>query len=464
MFDDKVFKKYDIRGKFNEQFDIEFVINLAKGYCTYMINNADLTDPPTISVGHDARLSSVEIKEAFIKGLTESGFDALDIGLCPTPMVYYSLFSEEVSGGVMITASHNPPAYNGFKICIGKGSLFGDALICVKRIIEEGSYKTLDRVGSSTKKVLDTSYLKYFKDYFKKGGKKLKVAVDAGNGVGGVQLVEALKDYGCEVHELYIDPDGTFPNHHPDPTKAENVKDLIECVKENGLDIGIGLDGDGDRLGVIDNKGEMVFPDIYMILFCKDILKRRPDSVFISEVKCSQVLYDEVKRAGGEIIMFKTGHSLIKDKMNEINATLAGEMSGHVFFKDDYFGYDDAIYSAMRLVKILMESGLSLSELTEPYNVYESTPEIRVEVPDETKFILMDKLKDSFFDLKKKDDTIKEIITVDGARVLFESGWGLVRPSNTEPHFVLRFEADSKEKLDEIKSFVLNEVDKVLSH
>ncbi|MFC1855901.1 phosphomannomutase/phosphoglucomutase [Thermodesulfobacteriota bacterium] len=464
MFNDEIIKMYDIRGKYKEQFDLEFVTNLAKAFCTFLIDHDFAINSKRVSVGYDARLSSPEIRDAFIKGVLESGFDAVDIGLCPTPLLYYSLQKDDFSGGVMITASHNPPSYNGFKISAGSDSIYGDALIEIKKCILDNTYKKLDRnIQKSSVTSFDDHYLEYCDEYFHKADKKLRVAVDAGNGAGGQLLVDALKKFGCEVYELYIEPDGHFPNHHPDPSKIENMQDLINCVRENDLDIGIALDGDGDRLGVVDNNGNIVAPDIYMILFIKEILEKNSDAIFISEVKCSQVLYDEVRKAGGEIIMYKTGHSLIKNKMKELGASFAGEMSGHLFFKDDYFGYDDAIYSGMRLARILSKSDKSLSEMVEPYNIYESTPEIRIEVNEKTKFIDMDKLTKYFFELKTDDASIKDIITIDGARVLFENGWGLVRPSNTEPHFVLRFEANDSLALTKIKDYMIDKVEKVLS-
>ncbi len=462
MHTNKIFKKYDIRGRFQKDFDLAFVTELAKAYCTFITNNSNGNKANTISIGYDARLSSPAIRDAFVKGVTESGFNALDIGLCPTPLLYFSLHVEELAGGVMITGSHNPPDYNGFKMCISTDSIFGDSIIELKDIIESGAFKVLQREDATQANYKNMDFSKSYIDNLKhsfSGGKKLRVAVDAGNGSGGELLVEALKNYNCEVFELFIEPDGRFPNHHPDPAKMKNMQDVINCVRENKLDLGIALDGDADRLGLVDKNGKIVHPDIYMILFIKEILARQPGATFIAEVKCSQALYDEVEKAGGNIIMYKTGHSLIKAKMKETGALLAGEMSGHIFFKDGYFGYDDALYSAMRLMSILKSSEKSLAELVAPYEIYKSTPELRIDVSDSEKFEQIDRLKKRFIELNKSESSIKEIITIDGVRVRFDDGWGLVRASNTEPHFVLRFEAISYASLERIKNFVLHEVD-----
>jgi phosphomannomutase / phosphoglucomutase len=435
-----IFREYDIRGITGTDLTEEDVILIGKGIGTYLLERGK----SKLSVGHDCRITSESYSEKVIEGLLSSGCDIVDIGICPTPVLYFSIQHLSQEGAVMVTASHNPPQYNGFKVCIGSDSLHGKELLEIRNIIDKKAF--LSGKGSRTSSDVITPY----KDFLNKNisiSKPLKVGIDAGNGTAGVIAVPVLKSLGCEVYDLYCEMDGTFPNHEADPTVLKNMKDLIALVKEKGLDLGIGYDGDGDRIGVVDEKGDIVFGDRLMIIFSREILSRKPGATFISEVKCSKTMYDDIEKHGGRAIMWKTGHSLIKKKMKEEKAELAGEMSGHMFFADRYFGFDDAIYASCRLLEIVANTGKKISELLSDVPKTYSTPEIRVECPDDKKFALVKKVTDFFRKSYK-------VIDIDGVRVLFEDGWGLVRASNTQPALVLRFEAMTEKRLDEIRSLV----------
>jgi len=351
----------------------------------------------------------------------------------------------------MVTASHNPPEYNGFKICSGVDSVFGEQIQQIRLLIETEDFETGQ--GSAEAYEILPDYIEYVIDNIELK-KPLRVAVDAGNGTGGLTAGPIIENLDCEVHELYTDLDGTFPNHEADPTVAENMADLVALVKEKKLDVGLGFDGDADRLGVVDADGSLIYGDQLMILFSREILSRKPGATFISEVKCSQTMYDDIERHGGNAIMWKTGHSMIKQKMKETQAELAGEMSGHIFFKDRYFGYDDAIYAACRLLEILADSGKTIGELLADVPRTFNTPEIRMDCADSIKFEVVARVTEHFRSREK-------VIDIDGARVLFDGGWGLVRASNTQPALVLRFEALSEARLQEIRNIVesaLNEI------
>jgi len=380
-----------------------------------------------------------------------TGCDVIDIGICPTPVLYFSIQHLSQEGAVMVTASHNPPQYNGFKVCIGSDSLHGKELLEILEIINKKIFSS----GRGSRSFSDV--VTPYKEFMQKNisiSKPLKIAIDAGNGTAGVVALPVLKSLGCIVHDLYCDMDGTFPNHEADPTVLKNMKDLIALVMEKGLDLGIGYDGDGDRIGVVDEKGNIVFGDQLMIIFSREILSRKPGATFISEVKCSKTMYDDIEKHGGRAIMWKTGHSLIKKKMKEEKAELAGEMSGHMFFADRYFGFDDAVYASCRLLEIIANTGKKISELLSDVPKTYSTPEIRVECPDDKKFALVKKVTEFFRKSYK-------VIDIDGVRVLFEDGWGLVRASNTQPALVLRFEALSENRLKEIKDLVESTLAKI---
>jgi len=400
-------------------------------------------------VGRDCRLSSPLFFKFLSEGLTSTGCDVISLGTVPTPLLYFSIFRKNIQAGVMITGSHNPPEFNGFKIMLGQDTLYGKNITNIYKLIKNKDFIE-DKPGKKTN--LDIK--KEYEDFVVNNvdiKKKVKVVIDAGNGTGGPIAVPLFKKLGCEVTELYCEMDGHFPNHHPDhhpdPTLPEALEDLIKKVKETKADLGISYDGDSDRIGVIDDKGNIIWGDKLMILLCRDILPSNPGAPVISEVKASQLLYDEIKRLGGRPIMWKTGHSLIKKKIKEEKAILAGEMSGHIFFADRFFGYDDAIYSSARVAEIVSRSSKNLSEMLSDLPRTFTTPEIRIYSSDKVKFQIVKEVKK---ELAKKH----KVIDIDGVRALFPNGWGLVRASNTQGALVLRFEAKTKEDLESIRTEV----------
>ncbi|TES93227.1 MAG: phosphomannomutase/phosphoglucomutase, partial [Desulfobacteraceae bacterium] len=416
------------------------VVLIGKGIGTFLQKQGNRK----ITVGRDCRETSDSYSDKLIQGLTSTGCDVVDIGVCSTPVAYFSIRHLKKEGNVMVTASHNPREYNGFKMCSGYDSVYGKQIKEILHIIEEKKF----REGEGIIETYDI--LSPYIDFVIKNinlTKPLKVGIDAGNGTAGITALPILKGLGCQVFDLYCDMDGRFPNHEADPTVLKNMEDLIALVREKKLDIGIGYDGDGDRIGVVDEKGNIVFGDKLMIIFAREILSRKPGSTFISEVKCSKTMYDDIEKHGGRAIMWKTGHSLIKQKMKEEKAEMAGEMSGHMFFADRYFGYDDAVYASCRLLEIIADTGKTISDLLSDVPKTYTTPEIRVECPDDKKFDVVQKVTEYF---RERYD----VIDIDGARVLFDDGWGLVRASNTQPALVLRFEAMSEERLKEIRDLV----------
>jgi phosphomannomutase/phosphoglucomutase len=390
----------------------------------------------------------------------------VDIGVCPTPLLYFSLFTLPVDGGVMITASHNPPEYNGFKLCLGKDSMHGEAIQALKADIDKGRFEAGRGRGKVSEHPIIPDYLAYIKRSFAHvKASRLHVVVDCGNGMGGLVGPAALRLLGCRVTGMYEDVDGRFPNHDPDPTVTANLQDLIRKVREMKADVGIAYDGDADRIGAVDEHGDILWGDRLLVLFARDILAGKPGSTVISEVKASQCLYDDIGRRGGNPIMWKTGHSLIKAKMKAEKAALAGEMSGHMFFADRYFGYDDAIYASCRLVEILAKAGRPLSTLLADLPATSVTPEIRVDCPDAVKFDLVKRVTGSLMKRARSRPAdqrsglaIRDVITIDGIRVVFEDGWGLIRASNTQPALVLRFEASSPARLAAIRTMVETEL------
>ena len=442
----EIYREYDIRGVIGEDIrEDEFVV-LGKGFGTYF----NRLGKRKIALGRDCRLSSAKIRDGVAEALISTGCDVVDVSVCPTPTLYYAIRHLKADGGIMITASHNPPQYNGFKICSGFDTIYGEEIQKVRRLIEGADFATGKGTHSSYE-IIEPYIDMITRDIRVVPG--IRVGFDAGNGTGGPVGVKILRSLGCEVHDLYCDMDGSFPNHEPDPTVLDNMKDLIEEVRRHSLNLGIGVDGDGDRIGVVDSSGTIVFGDMLLLIFSRDILVEHPGATIISEVKCSDRMYKDIEAHGGNAIMWKTGHSLIKNKMKESKALLAGEMSGHMFFADRYFGYDDAIYASCRLLEILSKTGKSLIELLEDVPKSYATPEIRVECPDAKKFELVGRLKDEFSKRYK-------IIDVDGVRIVFADGWGLVRASNTQPVLVLRFEAQSKGRLDEIRTMVERAIEK----
>jgi len=444
MLKSTIFREYDIRGIAERDLSNEGVEHLGRALGTYLQRR----EGPLVNIGRDCRLSGERLNLALRKGLISSGCHVTDIGVVPTPVTYYSAVKLQAHGAVMITGSHNPADYNGFKTVCGSATLHGEAIQDVYRMTElgdyesgEGSYRTLDVMADYVDEIVKQFQFP----------RKLKVVVDSGNGTAGPVIEQILSRLNCEFVSMFGEMDGTFPNHHPDPTVPANLRMLAAKVRETGAELGIGFDGDSDRIGAVDENGEPVFGDMLMLIFAREILTRKPGATFIGEVKCSQIMYDELTRLGGRPIMYKTGHSLIKAKMKEENAELAGEMSGHMFFADRYFGYDDALYAACRLMEIVANSGLPLSRQLDGLPKTVCTPELRMETTDETKFDVVARVAAHFRATRK-------IVDVDGARVIFPQGWGLVRASNTQPVLVMRFEAETQELLDAYRA----EVEEVL--
>jgi len=440
----QIYREYDIRGVVDKDLTSDIVRQLGKGFGSHMVQ----LGKKSLAVGRDGRLRSGAFSEALIEGLLSTGCNVVNIGVCPTPVYYFSLFHLNKDGGIMVTGSHNPPEFNGFKVSVGKSTIFGEEIQKLGRLVEGGDFIS-GRGNLSEAKVIQA-----YHEYIKKNirlEKKLRVVIDAGNGTGGVVAGPLLKDLGCEVEELYCEIDGRFPNHFPDPTVPDNLKALTKRVLKTRADVGIGYDGDADRIGVVDDQGNIIWGDQLMILFSREILKQQKGATFVAEVKCSQNLFSDIEKHGGKAIMWRTGHSLIKEKMKEEKAVLGGEMSGHIFFADRYFGYDDAIYASCRLLELLSNTERKLSSLLADVPKTHITPEIRVSCPDEIKFKVVDQVKKEL----KKDHPI---IDVDGVRVQFQDGWGLVRASNTQPVLVLRFEALTEDRLQEIKKLVEDKV------
>jgi phosphomannomutase / phosphoglucomutase len=440
----QIFREYDIRGVVGQDFDGADVERIGLAFGSYVRQRGG----KRLAVGRDHRLSSESFCGALTRGLQATGCDVVDIGLVPTPVLYFSLFHLNTDGGCMITASHNPAEYNGIKLCCGPGALHGEEIQEIGRLAAHGPFAQ----GSSrrTEAEVIAPYMAYITDQIHLR-RPLRVVVDAGNGTSGLIIQDLLRRLGCEVYELFCEVDGTFPNHHPDPTVPENLADLIREVKARQADVGLAYDGDSDRLGVIDERGEIIWGDRLLVLFAREILSRKPGAKVIFDVKCSQVLGDDIRQHGGEPIMWMTGHSLIKKKLYEVQAALAGEMSGHLFFADGYFGYDDALYASCRLLQILDRANAPLSSLLADLPLTYSTPEIRVTCADEDKFAVVEQLKDTF----ERESQVREVVTIDGARILFAEGWGLVRASNTQPALVLRFEATTAAGLEAIRTFVV---------
>lgn len=440
MINPHVFREYDVRGVVDKDLNEDFVFNLGRAIGTY----ASLKRVKNMTIGRDCRLSSDAYHNYLIKGLNAAGINTIDIGMCATPMLYFSIRRLRIGGGVMITGSHNPPDFNGFKICVGHSTIYGDQIQELRKIMEKGKYAS--GPAKARQKDISQDYENYL---FKriKIKKKIKIVVDGGNGVGGHFALPLFKRYGCEIIPINCEPDGTFPNHFPDPTVEDNLTELIKLVRGKKADLGIAFDGDADRLGVISDKGEILWGDKLLLLFARHILKKSPRSTIIGEVKCSQVLYDDIKKHSGNAIMWKAGHSLIKAKMKKEKALLGGEMSGHFFFADRYFGYDDAIYAALRLLEIISETNKKISELFADVPKTCSTPEIRVDCPDSKKAEVVLRIKKHF-------QNTPGIVDIDGIRIPFKDGWALVRSSNTQPVIVLRFEATTEKKLQVIRDEV----------
>src|SRR5690349_12403369 len=430
MLKPTIFREYDIRGVADTELLSSDVTDLGRGLGTLLQRKSG----KSITLGRDCRLSSTRLRDALLEGLIDSGCEVTDIGVVPTPLLYFSAVHLGADGAVMITGSHNPAEFNGFKTVCGPTTLHGETIQEVLHTIQARDF--LKGHGSHQDMDVIPAYLDQVAPQFKYA-RRVKVVLDAGNGTAGPVVHRLFERLNCEVTELFFEMDGRFPNHHPDPTVPANLKLLRDAVRAQHADLGIAFDGDSDRIGAVDENGEVIYGDMLLLIFGREILTRKPGATFIGEVKCSQLLYDELKRLGGNPIMYKTGHSLIKAKMKEEHAELAGEMSGHMFFADRYFGYDDAIYAACRLIEIVARSGKPLSAQLAGLPKLISTPEIRVDCSDETKFAVVARVAEQF-------RKTHEVIDVDGVRVLFPEGWGLLRASNTQPVLVMRFEAASE--------------------
>lgn len=440
MLQQNIFREYDIRGVADRDMPSEGIVGLGRALGTYLRRQG----APKVNVGRDVRLSGQRLRDALVDGLLAAGCQVTDLGVVPTPLLYYSVHHLGSQAGVMITGSHNPADYNGFKTMLGAGTIYGAAIQEVYRILAERDFETGD--GALSTADVMPAYVDEIASSFQ-FSRRVKVVFDAGNGVAGPTMHSLLERLNVDAIETFFEMDGRFPNHHPDPTVEANLELLKTAVRESGAELGIAYDGDADRIGAIDEHGRVIWGDILMLIYGREILTRKPGATFISEVKCSQVLYDELARLGGNPIMYKTGHSLIKAKMKEEHAELAGEMSGHMFFADRYHGYDDALYAACRLIEIVANSGKPLSAQTDGLPTTVVTPELRVDCADDLKFAIVEKVKAHFLAIRPCND-------IDGVRVQFDHGWGLVRASNTQPILVLRFEADTQEHLDAYRAEV----------
>jgi phosphomannomutase/phosphoglucomutase len=452
--DPHIFREYDIRGVVGSQLTDQTVAILARALGTFFQRNKAYR----IAIGYDARESSPRFCDILARGLNEVGIDCLLIEMVPTPVLYHTVFTKDVDGGVMITGSHNPPDHNGFKICLGKDALFGSQIQEISGLATQAETRAVASVpGKHESLEVLGDYCSDLSSRLSFAPRKLKAVIDAGNGMGGVTAVPIFENLGVEMVKLFIEPDPGFPNHHPDPTVADNLIDLINAVRENNADIGIAFDGDGDRIGIVDETGRIIWGDELMILLSRSVLAERPGSTIIAEVKCSQTLFDDITKHGGTPVMWKAGHSLIKAKMKETGAVLAGEMSGHIFFADRFYGFDDATYAAARVLEILSKTEKKLSELLSDIPKTFSTPEMRIDCPDDIKFDVVARITEHF-------SRTNDVITIDGARILFDDGWGLVRASNTQALLVLRLEANTAEALDRIKERVIGQVEVEVSN
>jgi phosphomannomutase / phosphoglucomutase len=441
-----IFREYDIRGIAETELHDDDVYRLGQAFGTYAIEHGATSCP----VGRDIRLSGPRIQKALTDGLLSTGLDTIDIGVVPTPVFYFSQFFLDSRAGMMVTASHNPPQYNGFKIGMEKTTIYGEEIQLLRQLMESGRFRQ-GRGRLSSKDVIP-AYLDTVRSKVRIS-KPLRVGFDPGNGCAGV-LIERLFS-GTEVEPEYINlqPDGNFPAHVPDPTVPKYMKQLIDLVLARGFDCGIGFDGDSDRIGAIDNNGKSVYGDRLLGICATEVIRKHPGAKIVFEVKCSQGLVEYLERIGGTPLMWKTGHSLIKAKMKEEGALLAGEMSGHMFFADDYYGYDDALFASLRLLSIMASTGHKLSDLAAEMPSYPTTPELRAECPDELKFRIVDEVRDYFRGKYK-------VIDIDGARVVFPDGWGLIRASNTQAVLVLRFEAKTEKQLAEIRQIFYDQLAK----
>jgi phosphomannomutase/phosphoglucomutase len=436
-----IFREYDIRGIAGKDLTEETARLVAGAYAEFLREKGV---KGALAVGRDNRPSGEKLHAALVGGLLASGVDVVDIGIVPTPLAYWSQHNLDVVGGIQITGSHNPPEYNGFKLGLGTTSIYGADIQHLYELAVSGKFPR--GKGSARKEEIIDRYVTDIANRVGTLSRNLKVVIDCGNGAGALVAPQLFPKLGIEPRCLFCESDGTFPNHHPDPTVPKNVEALIAAVKKDRADIGIAFDGDADRIGVIDDRGEIIWGDYLLIIYARDVLARTgKGQAIVFDVKASQALPESVEKAGGVPVMWKTGHSLIEEKMHETHAPVGGEMSGHMFFSEGFYGFDDALYGAARLLHIVADSGKSVSELLADVPRFVSTPEIRVDCPDDKKFGIVEEAK-KYFGSKYK------VITVDGVRVLFGDGWGLIRASNTGPLLAMRFEARTNEQLEKIQS------------
>ncbi|HKN18497.1 MAG TPA: phosphomannomutase/phosphoglucomutase [Dissulfurispiraceae bacterium] len=467
MIPSAIFRDYDIRGVAGKDLTLDTAVLIGKSFGSLV--KSFIPGAKQVSVGRDVRLSSDELAAGLIKGIVSSGIDVYDLGVCPTPVQYFSLHHLDLDGGIMITGSHNPPEYNGFKISIGKDTLYGGNIQKLREIIERQEWAVSGKDGEIKRCNIMDPYKEYMMKQFgylnNARFRRIKVVIDAGNGTAGAVVPEILNGIGCEVISLYCEPDGRFPNHHPDPTVVEYMQDLIAETKRSGADIGVGYDGDADRIGIVDSDGTVIWGDQVMIILSRELLKEKPGAMVIGDVKCSQAMFDDVEKHGGIPLMWKTGHSLIKQKMKEEGALIAGEFSGHIFIAHNYFGYDDALYTTFRIIEIMKKTRKDIKELLFDVARMSYTPEIRCECPEDMKKEVVARVVSRLLAYTKDGNAPYRIInvnTLDGIRVLFEKGWGLIRTSNTQPVIVMRAEAEDEEHLHQYTSFLESELKKAM--
>lgn len=455
MFSPVIFREYDIRGVYNEQFDLEFAHNLGRAFGTYVFNKTGKKNL-RLSIGYDARQSSVAIVEKLSQGMKECGAEVFILGLVTTPVCYYSTFQLDLDGAIMVTGSHNPPEYNGFKVSLGKTTIFGEEIQNLKKVMQSGNFIS----GNGSIKNYDI-FPEYLERYKKEFGqlKPIKVVLDCGNGAAGSIVRRLYNTVGLTPEILFEEPDGRFPNHHPDPTVEENLVDLAKKVQETGAICGIGFDGDADRIGVVDHNGRMVYGDELMTIFARDVLQTLKGSRIVGDVKCSDRMYHDIARCEGVPVMWKTGHSLIKEKIKVDKAPFGGEMSGHIFFADRNYGYDDAPYAGLRLCEILAKTGKTIPQLLEGLPPAHNTPEIRIDTTEEKKVLIVEKVKEKFQASAIADVNVN---LIDGIRISFPDGWALARASNTQPVLVVRFESNTPDGLKRIQESVMDVVTKYL--
>lgn len=436
-----IFRTYDIRGIVPTELDENAANLIGKAFATLMKNEGETT----IIVGRDVRLTSNDLRNALVNGIISTGMNVIDIGVCVTPMTYFAREYLKIKPAIMITASHNPKEYNGFKICgLGRDTIFGEEIQALRKFIEAGEFAVSEEPGTIEEKSVRDEYVNDIVAKIKLGDRKLKVAIDCGNGAGSLVAEDIFSKLGVELLSVCCEPDGNFPNHHPDPSQEKNMLEFEKFIVENKCDVGIGFDGDADRVIAFDEKGKIYYGDEFAIIIWRDLMIKHPNSKVVMDVKCSQSLFDEGIKLGGVSEFCKVGSSLIKAELRKQNLLFVAEYAGHVYFNDEHFGYDDAMYAAARLLKILSNTNKKMSELSEGVNKYFGTPEIIVKVTDETKFEIVEKIKQKYIERGIK------VIDIDGARVIFEDGWGLIRASNTGPNLTIKSEAQTEKRRDEI--------------